>query len=96
MWVQKLPPEGDACFSAASTQSLFCGRETRPRQGEPPELDSTFFLPGSPRGPGDKRGKKAGPWVPGRKHEGSPRKKKGKTSDLQGIWVKSVPSRHRR
>lgn len=33
--------------------------------------------------PQDRMGKQAGPWIPGRQREGSPRKEKAKTSDLQ-------------
>lgn len=41
VWAQKSPPEGDACFSASSTQGLL-GRRQRPRQRLLPVLQ---FLP---------------------------------------------------
>ena len=43
----------------------------------------TWEFRGGGMPPQDRMGKQSGPWIPGRQREGSPRKEKAKTRDLQ-------------
>lgn len=58
VWAQKSPPEGDACFSASSTQGLLQETKAKAKIDAP---DCSFFRPGNSRHQRDKRWKQAGP-----------------------------------